>query len=545
MSMFLTCIILMLCLFFSVVIIKKILFWLYLWQMKEYHIGRFLDHFNTAKGKELLVNKVVLLKVLFVLIAVYSGLSPDNPPNDTWLIVRIIAFLGLFFAYGIETLKIFKDLIQKNLKKPIFTKKTVFLFLTSIISAAAFIYFIFIKGALGSAVLFDLFIPLIISLIVLLFQPLAVLGRNRIIKKAKRKRAECKDLLVIGITGSYGKTSTKEFLYTILAEKFGEQKVLKTEKHQNSEVGISQCILNNLKPEHEIFICEMGAYNRRGIKLLCDIVKPKIGILTGINEQHMATFGSQENIIKTKFELIQNLPADGVAVFNGDNAYCMGLYLNTGLKKKVYSLQSLISGIPPDVWAYDKIEKEYIIFKAVSKDGESAEFKVNILGAHNILNILGAVAVAKELGMSLQEIAKACEKIKPEVGAMRLLKGINGLNIIDSTYSANPDGMISDLEYLKIWSCRKVIVMPCLIELGKASKDVHRRIGQKIGEVCDLAIITTKDRFKEIKETAGDKAMFIENPKKILEKIKGFTKEGDVVLLESRLPKILINLLSN
>ena len=90
---------------------------------------------------------------------------------------------------------------------------------------------------------------------------------------------------------------------------------MKTKEHQNSEVGISQCILNDLEPKHQIFICEMGAYNRGGIKLLASIAKPKIGILTGINEQHLATFGSLENIIKTKYEVIESLPSDGLAIF--------------------------------------------------------------------------------------------------------------------------------------------------------------------------------------------------------------------------------------
>ena len=144
---------------------------------------------------------------------------------------------------------------------------------------------------------------ILIPLLILSFQIPSALWRKNLINKAKQKRLKFKNLLVIGITGSYGKTSTKEFLATILSEKY---KVLKTKEHQNSEVGVSQCILNDLKPEHEIFVCEMAAYNRGGIKLLCDIVKPKIGILTGINEQHMATFGSQENIIKTKYELIES-----------------------------------------------------------------------------------------------------------------------------------------------------------------------------------------------------------------------------------------------
>ena len=138
---------------------------------------------------------------------------------------------------------------------------------------------------------------------------------------------------------------------------------------------------------------------------------------------------------------------------------------------------------------------------------------------------------------SLKEIASACQGIKPEQSGIEVKKGIRGLNIINSSYSTNPNGVISHLDYLKTWSGRKIIVMPCLIELGKASKEVHKKIGERIGEVCDLAIITTKDRFKEIKEGAETKALFLENPIEIVEKIKEFSKKGDVVLLEGRVPK--------
>ncbi len=253
--------------------------------------------------------------------------------------------------------------------------------------------------------------------------------------------------------------------------------------------------LDNLKPEHEIFIVEMGAYNRGGIKLLCSISKPKIGILTGINEQHMATFGSQENIVKGKYELIESLPKDGVAFFSAKNKYCVELYNKTQIKKFLY--------------------------------GDTAKF----MGEEDLL---GAVAVARELGMTEEEISRACDKIENKFPGIQVKKGINGLNIIDATYSANPDGVISNLEYLKSFPGRKIIIMPCLIELGKASKEIHKRIGVKINEVCDLAIITTKDRLKEIKEGAGGKVLFMESPREIFNKIESFCAGGDVVLLESR-----------
>jgi len=526
---------------------KAILFWLYLWQLKEYHIGRFLDHFRTEKGKQLLINKLLIFKITLIFILFPIWFVSNRFDLDWILLYVITASLIILSLYFIESFQTFRNIFRKELKKPVLTKKTFFLILCGLGLEGLFLFAllqleIFFLLFTFSLLMFDILTPIIISAVVLLFQPLAVLGRNQIIKKAIKKREQFKNLLVIGITGSYGKTSTKEFLYTILSEKYN---VLKTAEHQNSEVGISQCILNDLKPEHEIFVVEMGAYNRGGIKLLCDIAKPKIGILTGINEQHMATFGSLENIIKGKYELIEILPADGLSIFNGDNPYCLELYQKTTIKKKVYSLQSSILGRPADIWAYNiRAEKDFITFEVTTGD-EMVDFGVSLLGLHNISNILAAVCCAKELGMSLEEIAQGCQKIKPEQGAMTLSKAKSGLNIIDSTYSANPEGVISHLDYLKIWPSKKIIVMPCLIELGMASKEIHRRIGQKISEVCDLAIITTKDRFKEIQEGAGEKAVFIENPKEIFEKIKTFCKEGDIVLLESRVPKQLISLLSD
>jgi len=490
---------------------KTILFWLYLWQLKEYYIGRFLDHFRTEKGKKLFFNFFFISKVILLLYALFLSFYPKLLTWQLYAIwIIILAFLYLF-----ESGKFFSDFLQKKLKKPILTQKTLTLILANLIFVILFFSVLFQKikilywfsfGLLS----FDLLTPFIVSGIVLLLQPFTVLMKNQIIKKAREKREKFQNLIVIGITGSYGKTSTKEFLATILSEKF---KVLKTKEHQNSEIGISQCILNDLKPEHEIFVVEMGAYNKGEIKLLADIIKPKIGMVTGVNEQHLAIFGSMENLLSAEGgrELVESLPEDGMAFFNAKNKYCLELYNKTKIKKFLY--------------------------------GENATF----LGEENIL---GAMAVAKELGMTDEEIARAVEKIENKLPGIQQKRGINGLIIFDATYSANPDGVIAHLEYLKTFPGKKIIVMPCLIELGKASKEVHKRIGQKIDEVCDLAIVTTKERFKEIKQGVTEKGMnpeniiFLENPKEIFEKIKVFCKSGDVVLLESRVPNQLIKQLT-
>ena len=490
--------------------LKTTLFWLYLWQLKEYHIGRFLDHFRTHKGKKLFLNWLFIFKIFLLFYALILGIYPKPFPWFSYAIWILILIIIYFF----ESAKFFLDFFKKQIKKPVFTKKALILILVNLIFLFLFLSIVFknteiLYWFVFWLLLFDIFSPLVISAIVFFFQPLTVLLRNRIIKKAKEKREKFKNLLVIGITGSYGKTSTKEFLAEILSAKF---RVLRTKGHQNSEIGISQCILDDLKEEHEIFVCEMGAYNKGGIKLLTDIARPKIGIVTGVNEQHLATFGSMENLLSAEGgkELIENLPEDGTAFFNGKNKHCVELYQKTKIKKYLYG-------------------KEAGVF------GEE--------------NILGAISVAKELGMTDEEIVKAAEKIENKLSGIQQKKGINGLIILDASYSANPDGVLGHLDYLKNFSGKKIIIMPCLIELGSASKEIHKRIGKKIAETCNLAIITTKDRFKEIKEGINetgmkeDNILFMENPEKIFEKIKNFCYVGDVVLLEGRVPNQLINLL--
>jgi len=524
--------------FWFIVSLKSLLFWLYLWQLKEYHIGRFLDHFRTHQGRKLIFHPLLGAKIVLVILFLASSYF--------FLLFPLILFLFYFSL----TLFLLRSFFAKRIKKPVFTKKTAVLIsaVLVIVIACPIVLFWLVKDIFWASfglLVFDIFIPKITSLIVLALQPLTVLLRSKTLKGAAEKIKKNRKLITIGITGSYGKSSTKEILSAILSEEF---KVLKTKKNQNSEMGISQCILNELKPEHQIFVCEMGAYNKGGIKLLADIAKPKIGILTGINEQHMATFGSQEKIIKTKYELIENLPANGLAIFNGDNKHCLELFKKTKKPPKLlYSEQKKTDNQEADIWAENiEVKKDSLFFVAKTKKGETLQVKVDLVGKQNILNILGAVLCARELGMEMENIKKGIARIKREQGATKLQEGKGGINILDSSYSSNPQGVMANLEHLRLWKGKKIIVMPCLIELGKASKEIHRKIGEKIGEICDLAIITTKDRFREIQEGAGDskeKILFIENPYKVFEKIKSFCKKDDVVLLEGRVSNKLIDLL--
>ncbi|MCX6719625.1 MAG: UDP-N-acetylmuramoyl-tripeptide--D-alanyl-D-alanine ligase [Candidatus Staskawiczbacteria bacterium] len=522
--------------------LKYVLFWLYLWQLKEYHLGRFVDHFRTHKGKKLLFSFEQIFKlVLLIFLLLLKDLF-----NFIFLVISIV-----YFA---EFLIFVKNVFSRNFKKPVLTFKTIFL---TAISFTAVLIFLWWTTQINSTdqpawlLGFDIFTSLIISVIVLFFQPFFVFVRNLKLNKAKEKLEQIRKLSglkVVAITGSYGKTSTKEFLSTILSKKF---KVLATNKHQNSEIGVANCILNDLKPSHQVFIAEVGAYNKGKVKEVCNILKPKIGIVTGVNEQHLALFGSLENLLSAEGggEMAQILEKEnGLLIVNGDNKFCLDLLKKHNGKEKIYTENHKV--INADIWA-DEISthKDFISFLAIDKAGEMAHFNVNVLGKQNVQNLLGAILVAKELGMNFGEIAEACKNIKQEQAGMILLEGKHGITIVDSSYSSNPSGVFADLNYFSILSGKKVIVMPCLIELGKKSGEIHEKIGRKIAEACDFAIITSKDKFKSLKKGAMEAGMKEKNiilcdkSADIHAQITLFCKSGDSVLLEGRVPTGLLNLL--
>ena len=225
-----------------IISVKQILFWIYLWQLKEYHIPRFVDHFRTAKGKDLLFNKLRILKIILL---IFFSLQQS--------------FLNiLVFLYFIETALLFWQALKKSIKKPKFTKKSLFLFFVCIIVLALLLI---MSDSLAELLALDIIMPIIVSGIVLCFQPFVVWVRKRILAQASKVILQNPNLVVIGITGSYGKTTTKEFLVTILESKFN---VICTKEHKNSEMGIAQTILRDLKLDHEIFVVEMGALDRTG-----------------------------------------------------------------------------------------------------------------------------------------------------------------------------------------------------------------------------------------------------------------------------------------
>ena len=297
--------------------------------------------------------------------------------------------------------------------------------------------------------------------------------------------------------------------------------------------------MNDLTANHDVFIVEMGAYREGEIKKICDIVRPQIGILTGINEQHISLFGSIDKIVNTKYELIESLPKQGLAVFNGDNDYTRALYEKTTLPKRMYALRSFSVNTKPDITCEKvDISKGGMQFYVKLEDKKEL-LKTNVLGKHNALNILGATLVANDLGMSLQETYERVRTLKAPAHTMELKKGINNSTVIDDSYSANPRGVSAALDVLHtLKGNKKILVLYPLIELGTSGRNIHRRISEKINKVCDVCILTSNDFSREIRKSAPNTDIFvIRDPELAIQKLEKIIHADDIVLLENRIPE--------
>lgn len=310
--------------------------------------------------------------------------------------------------------------------------------------------------------------------------------------KAMRKLKRMSQLKVVGITGSYGKTSSKNILSDILNVKMIAHP---TPRNLNTEYGLMITINNHLDKFDEIFIAEMGAYKRGEIRTLCKMVHPKYAILTTIGTAHLESFGSEENIQKTKFELVESLPSDGIAILNGDDP-----------KQLSYSIQSDCQKIwigidnkKVDIYA-DNIHcsKEGSTFDCYFKGHEKPyTFTTKLLGNHNIYNILASIALAKEFGMNIEEIQLGVRKVKPIEHRLQI-KTVGTIQMIDDAYNSNPVGAKRAIEVLGMMPGTKVVVTPGMIELGAKEDEYNKIFGMQIASVADYVVLIGEKKTKPI-----------------------------------------------
>ena len=344
------------------------------------------------------------------------------------------------------------------------------------------------------------------------------------------------DMTVIGITGSYGKTSTKHYLNRILSEQFN---VLMTPGSYNTLMGVIRTIREMMKPYTEIFICEMGAKNIGDIKEICDLVHPRIGIITAVGEQHLESFKTIENVQRTKFELADALPKEGTVYVNNDFPF--------GASRRVDNTGCVRYSIHPsegaDYWVTEmKFHENGTDFTLHTPQGD-ARFSTRLIGEFNISNLIPAIAVAMSFGMPVEKIARAVARIEQVEHRLSMKRTPGGITIIDDAFNSNPDGSRMALDVLASMNKgKRIIVTPGMIELGDKQYDYNHRFGGKIASSADIAIVVgayNRDAILSGLKDAGmpeEKVRAVETFKEAQAVLSTLIAPGDTVLYENDLP---------
>ena len=475
----------------------------------------------------------LLCYLTLLLLALRSVLFSFVPP----LYFLVIACVGL--CCGLL------DAMPRKAKKPlVFTKRVWRLLVTFAVLVAVIVllwehlvgFGSYWKMAVGASVLLVL-TPMLVPLANVVNVPIEKAVTNWYIRDAKRILAEHKDLTVIGITGSYGKTSTKNFLYSMLSTKYN---TLMTPESYNTTMGVVRTIRERLKSSHEVFIVEMGATNVGDIKEICDIVHPQYGLLTSIGEQHLESFGTVENIVKTKFELYDAIPENGFICVNADNErICAELKARRGDGKAVVTY-GVKDESTADYRALDgTVSGAGCRFTLRDKSGVETAFGTKLLGGHNVQNITGCLALATELGIPADKLVYAVRLLKPVRHRLELLP--NGF--IDDAFNSNPAGFRSALETLKAFSGERVLVTPGMVELGEREAPLNEELGAYAADCCDLAILVGERQAPPLKKgllSAGfdeDKIYVAASLADAMDYLKTVPVNGTrTVLLENDLP---------
>jgi UDP-N-acetylmuramoyl-tripeptide--D-alanyl-D-alanine ligase len=355
------------------------------------------------------------------------------------------------------------------------------------------------------------------------------------INDAKKKLREMPNLKIIGVTGSYGKTSMKFYLQTLLQDRYN---ILVTPGNFNTPLGVTRTVREHLKPNHEIFICEMGARHVGDIKELCEIAHPAYGVITSVGPQHLETFFNMENIKNTKFELADALPENGKLFLNGDNEYIQekaGGYAN---KIFYYSEKEGMGYCAKDV----KVSQLGTEFTVVSPNGESERFQMKLIGAHNVINVVGAIAVANTLGIPLHELRIPVRRIQPVEHRMQMRE--HGLvTVIDDAYNSNPVGSKAAVETLAMFDGIRILITPGMVELGDKETEYNYKFGTYAADCCDYILLVGRKHTVPIREGVLSKG-FPEEKCIVYDKLEdavsyAYTIKGQghkYILLENDLP---------
>ena len=497
-----------------------------------------------SKKDNVYVSRLSMLTLLSLLSYLIFSIAFAFVEND------LIMFAGFLFYAFFLAIYIRTDFKRKEKCPLVITKRMVRLYITFAIFFTAITYgilllsnvigflaknnLVFLRVRFIFLCLTPMLVPVAVFLAACANEPIEKLNNKKYVDRCKKTLAVYPDLIKIGITGSYGKTSVKEMLKTILSERF---KVLATPLSYNTPMGICKTVAK-LNSTYDVFIAEMGARHEGDIKELCDIVRPTYGIINGIVEHHLETFLTLQKIKSTKAELISG--TEKTVVLTSDNTVTRSLIKE--YKDKDVILAGVDGGKGVSVYADGiKVSRAGTEFTLHIFGEEFAAFTA-LLGKHNVSNICLAACIAHKLGLSGGEIVAGIARIRPIKHRLEISYNDLGMTIIDDSYNSNVSGTEAAIETLSYFTGRKIAVTPGLVEMGRSQDAANMEFGEKLAAAVDIAVLVGETNSYKIRDGMLKKGFPLEKIEivKSLDEAKLFLKKnsvaGDVVLFENDLP---------
>lgn len=502
-----------------------------------------------------------------------------DPTNFNLLEPASIALFGMIAAIEAERLRRLEKGAKKKLNLTPRAKRILVAALALMfISAHILLALIFPREMFSVGFIFTRYLATIatgvwLTLAVWTLAPFENASQRRYIKDAARILGEVHPM-VIGVTGSYGKTSVKEILAAMLADRYN---LYRPPGSYNTLMGVTRAIREGLRPYHEAFVVEMGAYREGSIRRVCELARPTHGIVTAVGVQHLERFGSQAVIQRAKGELVKALPPEGVAVLNGDDPFCREMAGWRSGETIYFGVEQAPGGRPvPPMFASERLapadvtkpssggasergdlpvdEKRVTArnirvgldgsdFDLVFHDGDALSVHLSLLGRAAVANACAAAAMAERLGVSRNGISRALATIPHVRHRLEPKSGDGGVTVIDDAFNSNPTGAATALEVLASATAgRRVLVTPGMIELGGLEIEANLRFGRQAAHACDLAILVGVNRIEPIRQGLLEEGFPAESIRVVpqltdgLAYLQTYLKPGDVMLLENDLP---------
>ena len=455
-----------------------------------------------------------------------------------WILTDNVTGLAIIFMLYLS----WQELKVKYKKPLAYTMRVKRLFTTAaIITLAAIVLsFIYIPHYMPAIALGLLALPVLMLAADVINKPIEKYIVRRYYREAQQILASMPRLKVIGVTGSFGKTSTKNYLYRILSEKYN---VLMTPGNYNTTLGVVRTVREQLKPYHDIFIVEMGAKQPGDIREICDLVHPTIGIVTAVGEMHLETFHTVENILHTKFELLDALPEEGLGVVNLDSQPIAASDAPHDKRIVTYAVHNTAA----DYRAVDiNYTSKLTDFSVATCEGVRTGYATQLAGRGNILNLLAAIVVADRLGVEEALQKRAMRRIEQIEHRLSINRASGGVTVIDDAYNSNPAGARMALEVLRDFAVdvggRRIVVTPGFVELGERQAELNRQFGRDMAKACDIAVVvnlTNREAITQGLTEAGFPAECIHQTASFTEASAFLLRtltQGDVILYENDLP---------